>query len=114
MTELPEEVRRTEPILVHGMRRRPTGEVKHQYSLEKASGTRTQGFLAELDEHLDAVITWARGGYPEAEQAIRLIHTEEMFGDCVEDGDPYPCKTIQILDWLHAQDELSREPEEKN
>lgn len=114
MTELPEEVRSTEPILVHGMRRNPIGQVKHQRIPEKASGTSTQGFLTELDEHLDAVIQWARGGYPEAEQAIRLIHAEEMFGDCTEDGDPYPCKTIQILNWLHTHEELATESEEKN
>lgn len=35
----------------------------------------------------------------EHERAIRMIHTEEMFGDCVEDGEPYPCKTIRVLDW---------------
>lgn len=33
------------------------------------------------------------------ERAIRIIHQKEMFGDCVEDGEVYPCKTIQILDW---------------
>jgi len=31
--------------------------------------------------------------------AIRMIHQPEMFGDCVEDGEPYPCKTVRILDW---------------
>jgi hypothetical protein len=30
--------------------------------------------------------------------ALRRIHTAEQFGDCVEDGDPYPCATIRILD----------------
>lgn len=34
--------------------------------------------------------------------AIRLLHSVEEFGDCVEDGEPYPCKTIRILDWMPA------------
>lgn len=32
--------------------------------------------------------------------AIRAIHQREEFGDCVEDGEVYPCKTIRVLDWL--------------
>lgn len=34
--------------------------------------------------------------------ALRNVHTEEQFGDCVEDGDPYPCQTIQLLDGMDA------------
>jgi hypothetical protein len=34
--------------------------------------------------------------------ALRRVHTEEQFGDCVEDGDPYPCQTIQLLDGMDA------------
>lgn len=31
--------------------------------------------------------------------AIRSVHYQEEFGpDCVEDGDPYPCMTVKILD----------------
>lgn len=33
------------------------------------------------------------------ERALRKLHAKEEFNDCVEDGEPYPCKTIQILDW---------------
>lgn len=29
---------------------------------------------------------------------LRRVHTADMFGDCVEDGDHYPCKTARILD----------------
>lgn len=32
--------------------------------------------------------------------AIALIHQREQFGDCVDDGDPWPCKTMQVLAWL--------------
>jgi hypothetical protein len=35
----------------------------------------------------------------EHELAVRMLHQKEMFGDCVEDGDPWPCKTIRVLDW---------------
>lgn len=34
--------------------------------------------------------------------ALRAVHVEEQFGDCVEDGDPYPCQTIQLLDGMDA------------
>jgi len=27
---------------------------------------------------------------------ILLGHSKEMFGDCVEDGEPYPCPTVRI------------------
>lgn len=30
--------------------------------------------------------------------ALRSIHRPEMFGDCTEDGDPFPCRTIRALD----------------
>lgn len=33
------------------------------------------------------------------ERAIRTLHAKEMFGDCVEDGDPFPCHTIRVLNW---------------
>lgn len=33
------------------------------------------------------------------ERALREIHAREEFGDCIEDGEPYPCKTIRVLDW---------------
>lgn len=29
---------------------------------------------------------------------LRRVHTADVFGDCVEDGDHYPCKTARILD----------------
>lgn len=32
--------------------------------------------------------------------ALRLVHAKEEFGDCVEDGEPFPCKTIRILDFI--------------
>ena len=35
--------------------------------------------------------------------AIRQVHAVEMFGDCVEDGEQYPCKTIRILDWVPGE-----------
>ncbi|WP_104128216.1 hypothetical protein [Cryobacterium sp. Y57] len=40
---------------------------------------------------------------PERFRALRMIHTEEQFGDCVEDGERFPCKTISILDWVPAE-----------
>ena len=36
--------------------------------------------------------------------AIRLVHQKEIFGDCVEDGEQYPCKTVRILDWVPSED----------
>lgn len=39
----------------------------------------------------------------EREKAIRMLHDKEMFGDCVEDGEVYPCKTIQVLDWRPSE-----------
>lgn len=36
---------------------------------------------------------WAMRDY-----MIRRVHQVETFGDCVEDGEPYPCRTIRILD----------------
>ena len=35
------------------------------------------------------------------EASLRQLHAEEMFGDCVEDGDPWPCKTVRMLNGLH-------------
>jgi hypothetical protein len=32
------------------------------------------------------------------EYMLRKVHEREQFGDCVEDGEPYPCATIRILD----------------
>jgi hypothetical protein len=32
------------------------------------------------------------------ESTLRVIHAREEFGDCVEDGDPFPCRTIRLLD----------------
>lgn len=33
-----------------------------------------------------------------AARTVRAIHAREMFGDCVEDGQPFPCRTIRTLD----------------
>ena len=30
-------------------------------------------------------------------RALRGIHQKEIYGDCVEDGDIYPCKTVRAL-----------------
>lgn len=30
--------------------------------------------------------------------ALRSTHQAEMFGDCTEDGGPFPCRTIRALD----------------
>ena len=29
---------------------------------------------------------------------LRRVHAKEMFGDCEEDGEHYPCKTVRMLD----------------
>ena len=39
---------------------------------------------------------------PERLRAVRMIHQKEQFGDCVEDGERFPCKTIRVLDWVPA------------
>jgi hypothetical protein len=31
-------------------------------------------------------------------ETLRIIHAREEYGDCVEDGDPYPCRTIRLLE----------------
>lgn len=33
------------------------------------------------------------------ERAIRRLHSPDIVNDCIEDGDPYPCNTIRVLDW---------------
>lgn len=38
------------------------------------------------------------------DRALRSLHSSDVFGDCVEDGDPYPCKTMQVLDFRSATD----------
>lgn len=30
--------------------------------------------------------------------ALRKVHVKEMFGDCEEDGEPWPCRTARALD----------------
>lgn len=45
-----------------------------------------------------------------AHAKIRELHAIEMFGDCVEDGQKYPCRTIQVLTVLEAASESSRKP----
>jgi len=34
-----------------------------------------------------------------------MVHQKEIFGDCVEDGEQYPCKTVRILDWVPIQEQ---------
>lgn len=29
---------------------------------------------------------------------LRRVHAKEQFGDCVEDGERYPCQTVRMLD----------------
>lgn len=36
--------------------------------------------------------------YAWVQQKLREIHAEEMFGDCVECGQLFPCRTIQVLE----------------
>lgn len=36
--------------------------------------------------------------------ALRVVHAKEEFGDCVEDGEPFPCKTIRVLDFTPSTD----------
>jgi hypothetical protein len=38
-------------------------------------------------------------------RALRGMHVREMFGDCTEDGDPYPCRTVRALDIVSGPDE---------
>lgn len=35
-------------------------------------------------------------------ETLRKIHVVEMFGDCTEDGDHFPCRTIQALDMYES------------
>ena len=30
--------------------------------------------------------------------SLRRVHTKEQFGDCVEDGEHFPCRTVRVLD----------------
>ena len=53
----------TEPIIISGMRRHPTGEVRHiPTGGIGMGGMSTAGFLAALDEWLLAVVASARSG----------------------------------------------------
>jgi len=36
--------------------------------------------------------------------ALRKVHKPEMFGDCVEDGEVYPCKTARALNLVAGSD----------
>ena len=41
--------------------------------------------------------------FAQANAALRVIHVREEFGDCVEDGEPFPCRTVQVLDFVAAR-----------
>ena len=55
---------------------------------------------------------WAEGhaaidsADPERLRAVRMIHQKEQIGDCVEDGERFPCKTIRVLDWVPDEKEM--------
>jgi len=36
--------------------------------------------------------------------ALRKVHQPEMFGDCVEDGEHYPCRTARALNLVAGSD----------
>lgn len=36
--------------------------------------------------------------------ALRRVHKPEIFGDCVEDGESYPCKTARVLNLVSGED----------
>jgi hypothetical protein len=38
-----------------------------------------------------------------AEKAVRALHQQEQFGDCVEDGQRFPCSTIRVMDYASTQ-----------
>jgi hypothetical protein len=40
--------------------------------------------------------------------ALRGVHQKEVFGDCTEDGDPFPCRTIRALDIVAGPPSSSR------
>lgn len=37
---------------------------------------------------------------------LRAIHAREEYGDCVEDGDPYPCRTIRLLEMIEPTTQM--------
>jgi hypothetical protein len=41
--------------------------------------------------------------------ALRRVHTPEAFGDCVEDGEHFPCKTARILNLVAGTPALDEE-----
>lgn len=55
-----------EPILVHAMRRKPTGTVEFHPADGPKSGTSTAGFLAEYDEAVKVEVT------PKVQELVRL------------------------------------------
>lgn len=55
--------------------------------------------IAKMEDLVFPKPTEALLALQEKELAIRMLHTKEDFGDCVEDGDPWPCKTIRVLDF---------------
>lgn len=30
-------------------------------------------------------------------RSLLMVHQPEEYGDCVEDGDPWPCKTARVI-----------------
>ncbi len=41
-----------------------------------------------------------------ADSTLRGIHQMELFGDCVEDGQRFPCQTIQVLNVVQGRGRL--------
>ena len=41
-----------------------------------------------------------------ADSTLRGIHQMELFGDCVEDGQRFPCQTIQVLNVVQGRARL--------
>lgn len=53
----------------------------------------------EMAELLRDRLTRTRAGITK----LREIHAREEFGDCVEDGEPFPCKTVRVLDFMDRE-----------
>lgn len=43
--------------------------------------------------------------------ALRRVHVPEMYGDCVEDGEHYPCKSARVLDLVAGRADEPQEPD---
>ena len=67
-----------EPLLIHGMRRHPNGEVRFLPEGRAMSGTSTRGFLRELDNYVEQIEARAtEKAFRKAQEAVEALEDRE-------------------------------------